>query len=154
MKRLLTNVFLTGIISALLLGCSQNRVESGNSKETFVATVNGNIFPVTDEVMAQNSTQGLTIQGRHSSEIIVINIPAYKTPGKYSVDKGEVVALYSRSGQSESYSAMAGVGSGAVNITNQSGNNIRGTFSFKSVSDDGVTTVNITGGKFNLVMLQ
>jgi len=128
-----------------------------NAEGSLTAKVNGASFesdPSLTQVQLLNNGTVLAITGPKAQETIQFNVNAYSGVGTYDVSP-TTIASYGivrdpndPVGSAETYVAVT---DGELNISQDSGTNIQGTFSFVGVNPmDPSDTVNITDGAFNI----
>lgn len=149
-KKLVVLICLTMVFS-----CSNSSDEDlGLTGEgSLTAKVNGADFASLNAAVAAVVTNGvLVVQGSNASgEFIRINISNYNGVGVYKT--GDAISntnsiSYGTVNPIATWISTFNVGSGTIEITEETNTAVEGTFSFEGVSD-GSPNKTVTAGKFN-----
>jgi len=162
LNKLLSAALLSMVVLTTFSGCKKSddtAVTPSTSNERFTVTIDGIVFtPPTSSFFYTNDT--VVVSGTESTptkrgKTVTLSFP--KALGTYTVaSSSKTVFSYAKDSTSAylaaKFSSMAILGSGTVNVTAVSSNNVKGTFSFTAVSFFGPTSADVTAtnGSFNI----
>lgn len=152
----LKNLLFLFCLSAIVSCSGLTDDDIGVSGEgTFTAKVDGTAFTSLSVSVSAAITNGVAVvQGSNSAgEYIRINISNYNGVGTYKT--GDAISntnslMYGTVNPIASWMSTFDLGNGTIEVTEDTGTSISGTFSFTGINANaGNTTKTVTEGKFN-----
>ncbi|MDT0556126.1 DUF6252 family protein [Patiriisocius hiemis] len=128
-----------------------------NGEGSLTATVDGNSFesdPSLTQIQILNNGNVVAITGPKAQETIQFNINGYSGVGTYNMSPSNVASygiVTDPNDPQGSAVAYVSISDGELNISEDTGSNMKGTFSFVGTNaEDPSDTVTVTNGAFNI----
>ncbi|MBV1922547.1 MAG: hypothetical protein KUG68_00810 [Flavobacteriaceae bacterium] len=165
MKTLRKTIYLSIVCLAMVFAsCSSDDDNNdddggggGASAGTLTASVDGAAFesdPAFTQIQVLNGGTVVAITGPKAQETIQFNVNAYTGVGAYSVSPSTIASYGIVTDPSDPIGSVityVAITTGELNVTEDTGSNMKGTFSFVGVNPlDPSDSVNVTNGAFNI----
>lgn len=164
MKTLRKTIYLSLVCFAMVfVSCSSDDDNNddgggggGASSGSLTASVDGASFEsdtALTQIQVLNGGSVVAITGPKAQETIQFNLSAYTGVGIYNISPATIASygiVRDPSDPVGSVETFVAISTGELNITEDTGSNMKGTFSFVGTNPLNQSTVNVTNGAFNI----